>query len=175
MVYLSKHFYQELGEVHHEIINVLDDDSTLNALVTSYRGSGKSTFATLAYPMYCALEQKRRFIPIVGDTFQQAEIMIQNLKYELENNALIRLDYGDVRTDTWSNTRLVLKTNVMVMARSKGQKLRGLKFQQWRPDLIIVDDPQSRDDVRTEERRMEDYRWFTTEVMGAIDKKGGLS
>lgn len=173
MVYLGKHFYQELGDVHYRIVEVLDNDEIRNALVISYRGSGKSTFSSLAYPLYCALEKKRNFIVLIGDTYNQAEIIIQNMKYELENNFLIRADYGDVRTDIWATSRLVLKNMVRVIARSKGQKLRGLKHMQYRPDLIIVDDPQARDDVRTDERRLEDYRWFTTEVMGAVDKENG--
>ena len=40
-----------------------------------------------------------------------------------------------------------------ILARSRGQKVRGLRHLQFRPRLVIVDDPEDGEWVRTKENR----------------------
>lgn len=173
IAYLGAHFFRELGAVHWKIISLLDDDEAMREMVISFRESGKSTLVTLAYALYAGVTKRRNFIILIGDTFSQAELMVQNLKYELENNRLLLEDFGNLQTDQWSASRLVLSSGCRYLPRSKGQKVRGLKHKMNRPDLILVDDPESADDVKTKENRDKTYRWFTGEVMGAVDKEKG--
>ena len=99
--------------------------------------------------------------------------MVNNIKIELEFNELILEDYGDLTTQQWGQTRIITKTNIMLLARSRGKKVRGLKHRAKRPGLIIIDDPETPEDVRTKERRDKTYRWFFNEVIPARDRIGG--
>ena len=47
----------------------------------------------------------------------------------------------------------VLDNGVCILSRSRGQKIRGLKHRQHRPKLVIGDDVEGLDWVRTQENR----------------------
>ena len=104
--------------------------------------------------MWAALEEKSRFIILISDTFRQAKLNIANIKEELEHNEMILQDYGDVRSnEEWTATNMLLKNGVRIMAISKGQKIRGLRHRERRPDLIIIDDLENTEGVKTKEQR----------------------
>lgn len=162
-----------MGLVHHIIFNLLTDQQKKFIAATSFRESGKSTITTLAYPLYIICEELIEFGIVISDTGMQSELMIANIKYELENNKLLLQDYGDLSTEYWGTKSIQTKTGIKFMARSKGQKVRGLKFRKKRPEIIIIDDPETLDDTRTKERRDKTYRWFFSEVLPARDKQTG--
>jgi hypothetical protein len=143
-VYLPHHFYQEPADFHPELIQCLEDPQEEMLLVIGFRGSAKSTYGSLATPMYLALENKANFILPVSDTTTQMKLNIENIKYELENNELILKDYG-VTYNTernWSTQSLTLLNGTLILGRSRGQKMRGLKHRQYRPQVVIIDDPE---------------------------------
>jgi predicted phage terminase large subunit-like protein len=51
------------------------------------------------------------------------------------------------------------------MVASSEQAVRGIRHWENRPDLIIVDDIQTFDSVKTIEQRDKDYQWFTGEII----------
>ena len=66
----------------------------------------------------------------------------------------------------------VLDSGVRILARSRGQKVRGLKHSQHRPKLYIADDVEGLDWVRTQENRDKSDRWFRGEVLPSLDQDG---
>jgi phage terminase large subunit-like protein len=58
-------------------------------------------------------------------------------------------------------------------ARSRGQKVRGLRHLQHRPKLVVVDDPEDGEWVRTKENRDKTDRWLHSEVMPGMDARNG--
>ncbi len=173
LIYLKHHFSEPLGLVHHIIMNNIADQKLLNVAITSFRDCGKTTICTLAYPVFAILEKKIKFMVLISDTGVQTELMIESIKDELGGNELIFEDYGNVAGEYWGKTELQTKEGIKVLGRSSGQKVRGLKFRENRPDLIICDDPETSEDVRTSERRAKTYRWFFHEVYPARNKRGG--
>jgi predicted phage terminase large subunit-like protein len=177
LLYLSHHLTLPPATFHRELIEALEDDSIRMLLVVAFRGSAKTTFCSLALPLWAALERsdKYQFILPIADTFAQAKINIANIKYELETNERILADYGDMKDSDfeWQATNILLKNGVRIMARSRGQKIRGLKHQQHRPKLIIIDDPEDLEWVRTKENRDKTEKWLKGEVIPALDEKDG--
>ena len=53
------------------------------------------------------------------------------------------------------------------MGRSRGQKMRGLRHRQYRPQIVIVDDAEDLEWVKEKKNRDKTERWFNGEVIPA--------
>lgn len=190
LIYLWHHFYREPAVYHEEMMGALDDDSLLRLLIVGHRGSAKTTITSLAYPIYAALEKPDLypFIVPISDTTTQAAVNIANIKNELDSNTLLRNDYGTINfarlndpvpepsfesEDEWQAKNMILSTGVRILARSRGQKIRGLKHRQHRIKLALLDDVEDLSWVKTRENRNTTDRWMRGEVMGAMDETTG--
>jgi predicted phage terminase large subunit-like protein len=60
-----------------------------------------------------------------------------------------------------------------ILSRSRGQKIRGLKHRQHRPSLVVADDVEDLDWVRTQENRDKSDRWMRGNVLPSIDEHDG--
>src|SRR5438105_4237045 len=85
--YLPAYFTRPASRLHHWLANRLQNlhvrRGTQLALIAP-RGSAKSTWASLAYPLRCAFSGLEPYIMIVSDTHQQACLHLQAIKTELE-------------------------------------------------------------------------------------------
>jgi predicted phage terminase large subunit-like protein len=174
ITYLNHYFNLNPAIFHRELIEKLGDDKERMLLILGFRGSAKSTFGSLALPLWAALEKKYNFILPIADTTLQAKVNIANIRYELETNELIRNDYGDMQSDEeWQKENILLANGVRILARSRGQKVRGLRHRQYRPELVVVDDPEDLEWVRTKENRDKTERWLRAEVIPALNERIG--
>ena len=187
LIYLHGYFSDPPALFHPQLINTLENEAEKRLLIIGFRGSGKSTFGSLALPLWAALEhpEKYPFIILVADSARQATLNISAIKYELETNNLIKQDYGAITGNViedfalkgdgeeWQKQNIVLSNGVRILARSRGQKVRGLRHLQHRPKLVIVDDPEDGEWVRTKENRDKTDRWLKSEVMGGLDARKG--
>ena len=172
-------------------MTAIADDSTRFLEIIGFRGSSKTTLASLCYAIYAAIEKPELypFIILVGDTSTQVGFNIANLKEELENNKLLIEDYGRIAPrigtdqanpdktfesdDEWQKRNMLLNNGVRIIARSRGQKVRGLRHRQHRPKLVIVDDPEDSDWVKEKENRDKTENWLRGEIMPGIDSHTG--
>lgn len=173
------------------MVENISDDTIKRLLIIGHRDSAKSTFGSVAYVLYAALEKPEiyPFIIPVADTATQAGLNIANIKTELDSNQLLISDYGKIEVgkisdpvpeptleseEEWQARNMLLSNGVRIMARSRGQKFRGLRHRASRPRLIIVDDPEDAEWVKEKENRNKTDRWMRGEVMGALDKDGRI-
>ena len=171
--YLSKYITYKMAPFHHEMFRITEDDTTKLAAICSFRGSGKSTLMTLSYPIWAVLGRpQKKFVVIISQTAEQAKLHFKNLKRELETNDLLRRDLGPFQEqDEWNSCSLVIpRYNAKIIAVSKDQSFRGIKHGEHRPDLIIADDVENSDSVKTPESRESTYNWFTSEVLPLGDR-----
>jgi hypothetical protein len=187
LVYLTGYFTDPPATFHPELIHSLESDAERRLLVIGFRGSGKSTFGSLALPLWAALEhpEKYPFIILVADSSRQATLNISAIKYELETNNLIKQDYGEIKGNViedfalkgegeeWQKQNIVLSNGVRILARSRGQKVRCLRHLQHRPKLVVIDDPEDGEWVRTKENRDKTHRWLQAEIMPGMDARKG--
>ncbi len=175
-----------MADFQWELCKILPDRELRFLEIIGFRGSAKSTLSSLAFPLYAGLEQPEvyPFIIPIGDTGQQAALNIANIKNELETNELLRFDYGIVpekkkfknptptleSDEEWQAKNMLLNNGVRYLARSRGQKVRGLKHRQFRPKLITADDPEDLRWVKKRENRDETEKWYRGEVMPAGDR-----
>ena len=171
--YLSDYVQYPIADFHREMFKISEDDSIKLAAICSFRGSGKSTLMTLSFPIWSILGRlQKKFVVILSQNSEQAKLHFRNLKKELEGNELLKRDLGPFQEqDEWNACSLVIpRYNAKIIAISKDQSFRGIKHGRYRPDLIIADDVENSDSVKTQESRDNTFNWLTSEVIPLGDK-----
>lgn len=192
-IYLSKedNTAAPLAEVHHELWRDIQDSivgdgpEQLGRVVS--RGTGKSAFGTLGPSIWSMAYKHKTYVLICSDIGSTAEKFIKDIKDNVIENKYIEDAFGklldDANKDYKCNaTQLEFTNRTFVEAISSTSPMRGRKYRNTRPDLIILDDYQSEDDVRTEEARQKKWKRYSDDVKfakqrpvkrnGKIVKKG---
>lgn len=132
--------------------------------VAAPRGHAKSTNLTFKGTMHSTLYGYKHYPIIISDSSEQAEGFLDNIRVEFEENTEILEDFGPLAGSVWRSNVLVTKTNIKIEAIGSGKKIRGRKHRNWRPDLIILDDVENDENVRTPEQRKKLKDWFDKAV-----------
>ncbi len=139
--------------------------------VAAPRGYAKSTLLSFVLPLWVVCFQKREFVILISETQRQAEDFLDDVKNELLSNELLAeyfptvVGKGDSR---WRQDDIVLRNQCRIYAIGCGGKARGRKHRGKRPDLIILDDVESRESVESELTRDKLWhQWFNKEVAKA--------
>jgi predicted phage terminase large subunit-like protein len=173
-IYLFHHMRYQFAEMHREIMSICQNDSVSLALIMAFRGSGKSTIVTTAFPLWAILGVlQKKYIVIVAKTKPQAKQMMTNIKAELESNDQLRNDLGPFQDDSeeWGSESIVFsKQNARITVVSIEQSLKGLRHKQYRPDLIILDDIEDNESTKTKEMREKTYEKYKREIVPLGDK-----
>lgn len=137
--------------------------------IAAPRGHAKSTNLTFKGTMHSILYEYKHYPIIISDSSDQAEGFLDNIKVEFEENERIIEDFGDLQGKVWRNNVILTSTSIKVEAIGSGKKIRGRKHRNFRPDLIILDDVENDENVRTKEQRTKLNNWFTKAVSKAGD------
>ncbi len=137
--------------------------------VAAPRGHAKSTTLTFKGSIHAILYQYKHYPIILSDSSDQAEGFLENIRVEFEENGLIREDFGNLQGKVWRNNVILTTTNIKVEAIGSGKKIRGRKHRNWRPDLLVLDDIENDENVRTAEQRSKLSNWFNKAVSKAGD------
>lgn len=162
------------ADFQREILNLTERDDLQNILITAFRGSAKSTLITLSYVLWSIVGVKQKKFPVIlGHTQLSTQIHLNALKKELEENADFRRDFGPFKEhiDGGGMQSIILpQYGANITTRSIGQNIRGIKHSQYRPDLIICDDIEDSESVKTQENRDKLFDWLTGDVIPAGDR-----
>jgi predicted phage terminase large subunit-like protein len=172
-IYFSEYITHSTAPFQKEIYQLLHDNPRELLAFVAFRGSGKSSIVTTFYPLWSIIGvTEKRFILIISRTQPQARTHLASLKREIEGNELLRADFGalEENSDTWGQSALfVPRFNAQVIAASTEQSIRGLRHGSRRPDLLIVDDVEDLDSVKTIEGRNKVFNWLASEVLPGGD------
>jgi predicted phage terminase large subunit-like protein len=137
------------------------------------RGSAKSTIATQLFTLWCALRGLKRFIIIAMDTYEQAALMVEAIKVEIESNPRLAYDYPEFTGAgrRWREGEVVTRNRVMMLGAGARQALRGKRHGPHRPDLVILDDIENDVNVESPAYRNKLQGWVEKAVakLGAAD------
>lgn len=132
--------------------------------IAAPRGHGKSTAITHAYILASVLFRARRFVLLVSDTESQAVNFLNDLKAELKDNEDLIALFGVKGFITDTETNIVVEMNdgytFRIYTRGSEQRVRGLKWNQLRPDLIVCDDLENEEVTANSDRREKFRKWF---------------
>lgn len=169
-VMFPERFHRPFSKLHDEIFELLDDPTKQRVAIAAPRGFGKTTIDTIAYPAKKILFREKKFIVPISATATSAVMQGENLKDELKSNVDINALFGEMKSDQFSKEQWVTSTGTMVMPRGAGQQVRGILYHRYRPDLIICDDLETSEGVRSEEQREKLLDWFLEDVCNSVDR-----
>ncbi len=148
---------------YHDLLKPIDK---LEAVVdVEPREHAKSTRMSLAYPLWRVLTGKSKFILLISASQEMANLFLENIKAEIEENERILEDFGELKGDKWKTDFIVLKNDTAIVSKGAGSSMRGIRYKENRPDLIIADDIMKDDLVNSPTQRDKLDRWFRRVVM----------
>ena len=143
--------------------------------VAAPRGHGKSVLTSLVFPLWAICTQRKRFIVLLSSSSAIAEGFLASITRELEENALLRRDFGElVGREKWTDRDILTSTGIRVSARGVDSSLRGMRNFESRPDLIICDDLEDEEVVLNPQNREKLKNWFFGSVLNLLGPTGDV-
>ncbi|MEI8249450.1 MAG: hypothetical protein WCG07_03070 [Candidatus Taylorbacteria bacterium] len=173
-IYFAHYVKYKTARFQKELFEITEDEKDKTVVIEAFRGSGKTTIMGTSYAIWSILGvQQKKFVLMIAKTESQARQYLANIKIELESNGLLRSDLGPFEEpdDEWRATSIVLpKYKARITVASIESSIRGIKHGAHRPDLIICDDLEDLDIVKTQESRDKMFKWLTGDVIPLGDK-----
>ena len=159
--------------LHKRLSDIISGQGGARDLIAAPRGNAKSTYVAFLFPIWCLILRAKKFPVILSDTFEQAAVHLSSIKTELEFNPRLRLDFPD---DTgvgpvWQVSEIVTTSGAKVKIGGSGKALRGFRHGAQRPDLVICDDLENDENVKSPDQRDKLEAWVdkTVEPLGPPD------
>lgn len=167
----------KIPEVHKEWWKLCTEGGNYVAIAAP-RSHAKSTSITFSYLLAAVLFKQAQFVILVSDTETQASLFLGDIKQELiDNEDLINL-FGIKQFVKLSETDIIVEMDdghrFRIIAKGAEQKLRGLKWNNKRPDLILCDDLENDEVVQNQERREKFRRWFYGALLPVKSERGKI-
>lgn len=146
--------------------------------IAAPRRHAKTTAVTQTCALAAVLFRERDYVLIVSDTITQAIQFLGDIKGELLENEQLRNLFkikGFIK-ETEDDFICICEDGHKFRMSAKGaeQKLRGLKWDQKRPDLILCDDLENDEIVMNKDRRIKFKRWFYAALLPSMSYKGKI-
>lgn len=162
-------------EVHYEFWQHFCDPHPQVAIAAPRRHA-KTTAITHTCTLAAVLFRERQYVLVVSDTVTQATQFIGDIKSELMNNEALRTLFKIKAFPKDSEDDFICQFEdghqFRITAKGAEQKLRGLKWDNRRPDLIICDDLENDEIVLNKERRDKFKRWFYASLLPCRSYRG---
>jgi predicted phage terminase large subunit-like protein len=179
--YLPHYFNTKFAPFHYELVASLErrpslGDSTVvkPVVVAAPREFAKTTITGFGYVLHQIVFKMRHFILLLSDTQDLASDLSGYIYLELCYNERLKRDFGKLVRDNWAVEDYVTLNDVRLLARGRGQRIRGLKHKQHRPDLVIMDDLENDTSARNPQRCKDLLRWINGSAYSGIDVHGNL-
>lgn len=166
-------------DFHRKLSQILDSVSNHNRTAriawAASRGHAKSAYLSNAFPVHEIAFRKRRMILIISETNAGSKKFIKWVAGQLKYNDKLREDFGEAlspnktQNEKDSEEAFLTSTGIKMEATSLGTQIRGFRNGAQRPDLILLDDLESRDSNNTPELRQKAKDWLNQDLMPAYD------
>ncbi len=167
--YLNHHFEYPFAPFHLEMYHLIQQTDCDLVAVMAFRESGKSTIMNTVNILWSILGKPgKKLAVIVSKTQEQAKNHFANIKAELENNELLKKDFGPFIEDKDDFKKLSLELiyhGSKIISVDRSQSVRGMKYGQFRPDLIVCDDLEDISSIFDQKESDEFYERFQREII----------
>ena len=147
-------------------------------LVIAPRDHAKSTALTFDYTLAEVCFRTSDYVIIIGSIEDMAAEQLSNIREELNENDLLRQDFGIDSFEQDSKTDIIVRCKdghrFRILARGAEQKIRGKMWKGKRPNLIIGDDMEDDEQVENRDRRSKFRRWFFRAAKQALSQSGKI-
>lgn len=179
MPLVTKYIYPSIfTSIWQYILEQLPREREFIRIAIGYpRGFGKTTFIKLVV-LYCILFSSRRFIVICNNVEQLAINTIADITSALDEPN-IKAIFGDwtanLEIDRQDMKKFAFRGRTIILV-AIGQRgsVRGLNIDNCRPDVMIMDDIQSREEADSEKVSEDILIWMLGTFMKAASHEGCL-
>ena len=176
-------FKNATPKFHINVLSFLQRPSEKIKVMILPRGFGKSTLINKVSSFNYAFMFEKRFIIIVSENAKKAKSFLKDIKRIVDRAHDLKYDVH--RGETWNENTIEImmdsdpKTGkptrmCQISAFGAGEDPRGYVSDNNRPDLIIVDDFESRESVRKEELRAKNEEYFFQDLLPALEPDGDV-
>lgn len=142
------------------------------------RGFGKTTVIKLFF-LYCILFTNRQFLLLLSVTASHARNIIADI-VDMLDEPNIKAVFGDWRLGLEKDTQDLLKfgfrgRNIILAGIGAGGNVRGILLKNARPDVMVFEDVQSREDAESQVVSESLYKWMLGTAMKARSPKRCLT
>jgi len=175
--YFPNHVSHEPAYFHKELSQMMYEKDLLG--VAAPRGHAKSTLVNMVGSLHDAAYKRAKFIVIISNTQPNAIDHLDSIIGELVENERLIEDFPHLAPPNAQALKanrkkkkrsrqadFVTMGGVRFVARGAGQAIRGLKERYVRPDLVVLDDVDDDQSVRSAKLRRNLHHWFDNVVMG---------
>ena len=163
-------FRQDFASFHRDMWDVLEDRQHRYVAFSIFRGGAKTTTLRTFLAKRIAYGTARTAL-FVSSAQDHSVKSLAWLKYQIEYNKVFAQTFGLTPGSKWTDTEIridnkLLKQSTSVIALGMTGQIRGTLAGDYRPDLIVVDDPCDEENTATAEQRKK-----TADLLfGALDK-----
>jgi len=161
----------------HKDLWALCESEYPQVAIAAPRGHAKSTALTFSWLLYRLMFRLSRHVLIISSNESLAADQLAEIRTELHDNEALAELFGPFRFAVEKEAELIGffpdKSAFRLIAKGAGQRMRGLKWDRKRPDLVLCDDLEDDEIVLNEDRREKFRRWFYGAVRPIV-KTGGL-
>lgn len=167
---------RELCSSHYELWDmanrmfILDEFDKAN--IVCPRGFAKTTIFDLAVISWSICYEESKFTILIGKKDKDATQFMDDIQKIFEKNKRIIDNFGlliDKKHYTVNANEIEFTNGCDLQAVGSGTSIRGRKFGNVRPTLVIGDDAQDDNDVLTEESRLKKYDTWCKQVENVGD------
>lgn len=153
--------------VFDEIPQKLDQEAGHKGCYAAPRGEAKSTLFTQLLNLWAIITGRKKFQVILMDSFDQAAMMLEAIKIELESNPRLKMDFPEACGPgrVWQVGVIITANKIKVQVAGSGKKVRGWRHGPHRPDMVTLDDIENDENVRKIEQRNKTEKWLKKAVM----------
>lgn len=159
--------------LYRQFPEIVGNDTGDHEAIAAPRGNAKSTIVTQIGTIWCLVTGRKKYPVIIMDALDQALPMLEAIKAELEFNPRLIMDFPEATGQgrVWQVGTIVTANDAKVQVFGSGKRMRGLRHGPHRPDLVICDDLENDENVRSPEQRDKLESWLKKTVLslGAAD------
>lgn len=170
-------FYADFSILHQQIFDLINAGYKKIAIAAP-RGIGKTSIAR-AVVMRAILFRLKKFIVYLSNSATSAEMQTENIKRDLISNQQVRKLFGNIKDvinkdssidESFSKSCWTAYGETFILPRGAGQQVRGLNWGNHRPELVIIDDLEDKNEIRSAENRKKLKDWFWADLMKTEDR-----
>lgn len=179
-IYLGGHFSRPGAAMHTDLFGMFlqaTQQRGARIAVAAPRCHAKSTVVSLACVLWAAATEAEPFIWIISSTLEQAQHLLSPIREQLETNELLRLDFPGAsvvpptrKPKPWRGKLIEFPNGCQIKAVGLDQQVRGIRHRQHRPSLIVLDDAEHLEHVKSEEQREKTREVFERTFLKAGDE-----
>ena len=138
-----------------------------NIAVEGFRESAKTSYVVYGFPLYCLTfpDYTRSYVVFLKASDDMAKQKLHDIRDMYLNNKLMSANVQKIYSQGDALDILTKEgIRIRMEAYGKGANIRGLTWMSRRPDIVILDDVQTLEDVRSQSVSERDWEWFLSDV-----------